>query len=475
MQLSIVRYKNIDLTNRIDAEYFEPSYLSIEQILKNKESKKLSSYCKTTGSAFYPAATHLYASGEIPFIRCVDCINYPAITPNQNDLFERLPKYFVKEHKNIKVLRNNDIVITKVGSPCFASIIDGFDKLALSRTVLGLRDIRNINPFYLTIFLRSRYGFQQLWRERELTIQYQLTLDRVGNVLIYKPQKKRLEDLIAQIFISHQSAKNLSVKFYSEAEGLLLNELGLADWRPEHSLSFVKNFSDTRQTERIDAEYFQPKYDEVERILSKKPQKTLEELCRLINYGTVPTSPYSNEGVPYIKGLNLINGFIDGNLDLLENTDKLPEKFFTKENDIIISQMGTVGKAGIVTKKEENYLFASFTIRVRLKNNDFINPYVLTLFINSVAREWYLLRRIAQASVRQNTDLPTIKKLKVPLIKDDVQNEIADKIKRHHQLKADSRRLLEIAKCGVEMAIEKDEKTAEEWIRSKQAEIGVET
>lgn len=201
MKYSIVNYNDIDLDNRIDAEYFQPEYLEIENTLKKKNSIRLSKLCKLTSSAFYPAATDLYAVGDLPFIRCVDCIENVVITSLQDKIFAKIPTSFANKHNNIKKLKKSDIVITKVGSPCFASIIYDISRVALSRTVLGITQINNIDPYYLTVFLRSKYGFDQLYRERELTIQYQLTLDRVGNILIYKPYNKSLKYLF-QIYLS---------------------------------------------------------------------------------------------------------------------------------------------------------------------------------------------------------------------------------------------------------------------------------
>jgi hypothetical protein len=151
----------------------------------------------------------------------------------------------------------------------------------------------------------------------------------------------------------------------------------------------------------------------------------------------------------------------------------LPKKFYTKENDIVISQMGTVGKAGIVTKSEEDYLFASFTIRIRLRDYDYIDPYVLTLYIDKIAREWYILRKIAQASVRQNTDLPTIKALRVPEINKAIQQQIRDAILTSQRSKTTSKQLLGIAKRGVELAIEKDEKQAQKWMNSELKKLNI--
>ena len=118
--------------------------------------------------------------------------------------------------------------------------------------------------------------------------------------------------------------------------------------------------------------------------------------------------------------------------------------------------MGTVGHASIVSKKEEGWLFASFTIRVRLseKSKSILDPLFLTFYIQNIARPYYLLRRIAQASVRQNTDLPTIRNLKVPILPIKTQQKIAELVKKSHSARQKSKELLEMAKKKVEDLIE---------------------
>lgn len=220
----------------------------------------------------------------------------------------------------------------------------------------------------------------------------------------------------------------------------------------------------------MDAEYYQPKYDEVDRILKSKGCVLLEEISDMINYGTVPTSPYTEDGtgIAYIKGMNLKRTRITGDLDRIENTEFLPEKFFTKHGDIIISQMGTVGDVGVVDFEHENMLFASFTIRVRLSKKCGFIPSYIGFYIQEIAKEWYLYRNIAQASVRQNTDLPTIKNMYIPILDIDKQQQIADKVQQSFDFRKKSTALLEYAKQAVKMAIEQGEDVALKWLEGVQ-------
>ena len=56
-------------------------------------------------------------------------------------------------------------------------------------------------------------------------------------------------------------------------------------------------------------------------------------------------------------------------------------------------------------------------------------------------------------------------KIILPKIPEQIQQTIKNKISLVYETRAKSKQLLEIAKRGVEMAIEQDEETAEEWIK----------
>ena len=248
---------------------------------------------------------------------------------------------------------------------------------------------------------------------------------------------------------------------YYEAEKLLEQSLGLENFKPSTRNVSIKSFKASfGSSGRLDAEYYQPKYEEFNRRIFGAFKYTLaKDACIDINYGTVPTSPYTTDGTgtPYIKGMNVKNTRIDTNLDRITNTEEVPVKFYTKKDDIIISQMGTVADVGIVTENEENFLFASFTIRLRLKDKSLLLPYYVGLYIQNVAKKWYFYRNIAQASVRQNTDLPTVRNLKIPILSMEIQEKISAKIKESFALRRESENLLEQAKAEVEAVIENGE------------------
>ena len=366
-----------------------------------------------------------------------------------------------------------EVLINKIGSPGRTYLMPKLDmhvSLGMNLFLLRLKgDVIDENTLYL--FLNSTVGKNIIQRKVNGTVP--LTIDKKAIRSLYAPVfshefRKRLNYLMSDL---SNISKEANTK-YTKAENILISELGLENFNPSSEKVSIKTLKESfLKTGRLDSEYYQPKYDEIEKKLDKIGIERLESICSLINYGTVPTSPYvkSNNSIPYIKGMNLKNCFVVGDLDEIENTDTLQDKFFTKENDIIISQMGTVGDVGIITKEQENYLFASFTIRARLDDDRF-NPFFVGAYIQNVAKEYYLYRNIAQASVRQNTDLPTIKNMPIPLVKKEVQDEIADYIKQSMEYSKKAKKLLEIATKSVEIAIDKDETAAHNFLEQNRTE-----
>ena len=468
MQYSIVNYSEIDLGDRIDAEYFQPTYLHIEKKLIENHAIPLRDFCFITGSAFYPAATHLYEVGDLPFIRCVDCIAYPIITSRQNALFEKIPREFADEHKNIKRLSKGEIVITKVGTPCYASIIHDLEEVALSRTVLGLKSITNIDPYYLVTFLRSKYGFLQLFRERELTIQFQLTLDRVGNVRIFKPENNKLEDRISNCFFLHELIKKRSEQLYSLSQTLLLSELGLTDWQPQHRLTFVKNYSDMEQAGRIDAEYYQPKYEGIIEAI-KSCSGGWDTLENLVDLKDENFRPADKTKYKYIELANIAgNGEIAG--CMIEQGQDLPSRARRKvaTGDVIVSSIeGSLDSIALI---DEEYDQALCSTGFHVVNSQAFNSETLLVLLKSIVGQLQL-KKGCSGTILTAINKDEFGRVILPIIAEEKQKQIQQKVVESFNLRKQSRQLLECAKRAVEIAVEQDEQTAIDYLERETQEL----
>lgn len=159
---------------------------------------------------------------------------------------------------------------------------------------------KNINPFYLLTYLNSDTGKIFSLRGKRGVIQEGLNLTDLREIQVLIPSEKfqqKIEELIKKSFANIKSSGTA----YTQAQTFLLCELGLADWQPKHQLAFVKNYSDTKQACRIDAEYFQPKYEEIIKAIHSYSGgwDTLGNLVSVKKCVEVGSGEYLEEGIPF--------------------------------------------------------------------------------------------------------------------------------------------------------------------------------
>lgn len=453
LEVTVLPFSSIDLGDRADPEFYSKENLAIQKALKDHHSKSLGLFCKLAASAFYPAATHLYEHGDVPFVRCVDSINYPLISKLQDEEFERIPRSFVEGNKGMQFIHKGEIVVTKVGTPCYASVVHEHDELALSRTVLGLVNIKKISPYYLMAFLRSKYGFNQLMRQRELTIQYQLTLERVREVQIYEGSPKlqaAVEKTVLDYFRELQDAHNK----YTDVEQTLLRSLGLENWQPPEPLSYERKASEVFTAGRLDAEHFQPKYKGLYDHLARSfPLNTLAELGK-VTKGV--TAPYSEDGsIPIIRSGDLTD--IGDEKKFLRALPD-PSIFTLQRGDVLVSSIGfgSIGKVQVFDKEGDYGTVSEVTV-IRQKR---INPYYLHFFLRSLAGQMQIERYITGATGQLHLYPKDVGRIFIPLIPVQEQNRFEEIAKSAEIARQQARTLLDRAKRAVEIAIEESEEKA---------------
>lgn len=454
---------------RFDSEYFKKDYFKNLELLKKYSHGWVlfNSIIKIITGGATPLGSEYPESG-IKFLRVQNIMqNYI----DDSDLVFISEEY----HQTLKrsQLLENDILLTITGVSYGKSAVVTKEFIGCNINQHSVKiTLANSSflPLFMSTFLNCNFG--KLQSDKNIVgvtrpaLDYQ-SIKKFVIPLVTIEFQNCISKIVNDAFLTKEKSKII----YQEAEKLLLSELGLQDWQPTEDNIAEKSFSESfLASGRLDAEYYQPFYEDIENRIKSKEFVLVEDICSHINYGSVPTSPYTEngEGIPYLKGLNLKNTEIVVNkLDRIINTEDLPAKFYTKKGDIIISQMGTVGNCGVIENEHVGWIFASFTIRIRIKDKDKFNPHFVALYIEKLAKPYYLMRNIAQASVRQNTDLPTIKNMYIPVINQNMQNFIADKMQESKNLRQQSKQLLEIAKIGVEKAIETAENTATNWINGE--------
>lgn len=159
-----------------------------------------------------------------------------------------------------------DLVIAKGGNTLakVGLVTNEYPVYATCRDVIILRtnDLNGINKYYLWSFLHSKYGQNLMWRSASQTGQPHITLPIITNMHVPSLSEKfQLE--VENLYIASVENKKLAEEKYKKAETKLLSELGVDICKFETEVFSVRRYTDILSAERMDAEYFQPKYDKL--------------------------------------------------------------------------------------------------------------------------------------------------------------------------------------------------------------------
>ena len=243
---------------------------------------------------------------------------------------------------------------------------------------------RGINPFYLLAYLNSNTGKLFSLRGKRGAIQEGLNLTDLKEIQVFIPSNSfqlTIEKAIKRAFDDIDASKTL----FTQAQTLLLSELGLADYQPKHRLTFVRNYSDTQRADRIDAEYFQPKYEEIVCAIKNYPGgwNTLGNLATIKKCVEVGSKEYLDEGIPFVRVSNLSPFEITEEKYISKALYADIGKHQPKKGEILFSKDATPGIAHYLREQPQKMILSGGILRLKRKDDGIDNEY-LALVLNSL-------------------------------------------------------------------------------------------
>ena len=470
LECSEILKSELEFSGRIDAEYYQKKFLQYQAAIEKHSILPLSKIADFLigpfGSA-YDTSTYVEQS-DYRYIRGQDVKLFllQDASPRYmaEDDYDRLSKY---------ALHANDILVSVVGTLGNACIIQEHEVPAIFSCKSTAVKAKDVNPFYLLSYLNSKYGKSLLCRKERGAIQKGLNLDDLKTLdipLFSDELSKNTELLISKALNSISCAK----KVYYEAEIQLRTILGsVTVSNKNHSIktlaeSFLKS-------SRLDAEYYQSKYDMYLAVLGKFRTTSIpEEFDVFKSTGSNYADSISDVGV--IKTKQLTNSGV--------NTDGI-ESYFTFEscienkstfvinNDVVFASMGvgSLGKVSLFSYDGDKTFVTDSTLRIyRAKKHTRVLPEVLCIFLQSAIGQELIYRYVVGSTGIINIYDDDIAKIPIPILDEEIQKEIAKKVQNSFALRRQSKQLLEYAKQPVEMAIEQGEDAALAWLKERSGE-----
>ena len=455
LDIEEIQLANLENSFTLGAEYYGKIYISTANTIKKLNHKTLHSISKVItdgdhGSPDYQDSGILYLLSESVQEGYIDTSKCRFITQKKNAELKR------------SELHPRNIVVTKTGvyfgksavipsNICKANMIAHVGKIELKD---------GYNPYYVSTFLNSKYGYYQMRRRGIKATRPEIKLVEFPEIMI--PIFSNVFDRSIESTIEN-AIKILSVSddTMRDCETNILNAVGFkADASPCSGYSIRLLGESFCKSGRLDAEYYQPKYELIEQKLNTS--ETVLTLCNLHDKTFVPKD---KEVYSYIELADVGQSGEISDVEMQYGRD-LPSRArrMVKSGQVIVSSVeGSLQSCALITDEYDGALCST---GFYVLDSDKINGETLLVLFKSELIQ-ALMKQRCSGTILTAISKDEILSMPLPMIDGSVQKEIASKVQESFALRKQSKQLLEYAKQAVEMAIERGEEVALEWLKEK--------
>jgi restriction endonuclease S subunit len=337
------------------------------------------------------------------------------------------------------------------------SLVRTDEKQTCSCKLAIFRPRKGVNSTSAAIYLKTRYAQNQIQKFRRGAAQTGFLLEDTDQIVM-----PEFSDAFHRVISNAVSKMDTTLKkskaTYIVAESHLLSAIGMNNFSASQDSITVKSFSKSFGANgRLDAEYYQRKYEDMLKHISGFDCKKLGDIVSVKKSIEPGSDFYGDEGVPFVRvsditkfGIQQPAIRIPGNL-----TELRPVK-----DTILLSKDGSVG---IAYKVEDDFDYITSSALLHLTVTNGVLPDYLTLVLNSVIVQMQA-ERDAGGSIIQHWKPSEIEEVVIPIVNNTVQQQIAANIQESFELRRQSEFILNKAKCAVEIAIEDGEDKAMVWL-----------
>jgi restriction endonuclease S subunit len=447
---SVIKLSELERAKRIDAEYYKPEYLELKQKLLQTKFVYFRDLVK---EIIHPKEIKREYENEKKDYLFLLAQNVRSL---MLDFSER--KYISEEKakqmpKNL--LEKGDILFIRTGAVGDSAVYIGEPpKVISSAHILIAKPNFRVSPYYLAVFFNTSLGKNLIIRGAYGALQPEVSPNYIKSIPV-PVLSKDLMIKTEELFFKSQDLLKQSYTFYSQAENLLLEELGLKDFKPRYEKTYTANLSSAFSAYRVDAEYFQPAYEEVVRKIKEYPSfGSLLKFVENIEPKFDPTK-YPEKNFSYVELSD-----IDSSIGIIHSINEIKgqeapsrARRILKKNDVIVSSVeGSLEKVALVDKEHDGCLASTGFFQFRPLN---ILPEVLLVLSKTIVLQLQLKKKCS-GTILTAVPKESLRDIVIPLLPLETQQKIASLVQQSHEARRKAKNLLEEAKRKVEEVIENE-------------------
>lgn len=391
---------------------------------------------------------------DVCFIKSADvkrfAINY------QTSSFITKERHQIQKRSTVK---KNDVLISNTGKYLgFTSLFNEYYPEAnINQNIIRVRldeEAQTVyNPFFLSLFLNSKFGQEEIQSYLTITGQKYLNMQNFRTFKLPKFNKKFIEKISEKLKTIYDYDKQ-AIELIEQAKNYFIEKLSIQNNKIKQPKSFSVKLSSFVNEDNWTARFSNPLYLETEKLISSKfPTVKLGEISDLQKGDEPGSDKYieyleaKQSDIPFIRTTDIVNHECDLFPDffiLKEFSNELNQDI--KSGDILFTKDGKIGETGMLTEYDKA-LISSGISRIRLKEeaikkHKLTSEYLFACLSGKETGYYPAIRRTVVGTTIPHLREERMRHILIPILKEEQIKTITEKIKKAFALKAERKKLI---------------------------------
>ncbi|WP_097485889.1 restriction endonuclease subunit S [Escherichia coli] len=447
------------LVERLDPNFYQPSLVENDKLIKSKGWVELQSLYEASGIGNTSAVERYYseAADSIPYIS-------GKVIKSFNIDLDECQRISLDSHKNEltkSALKPTDVLVIRKGDMGNACVVPSeVNEANCSSEVIYLKMKASSDPYYLVSYLNCDQGqkaFKRLGRGTIIPGVSLLDVPRLPIPKVSEFVQKYIGDKVRQAEQLRAWAKLLRTSVDAH-----LNSLNLPINEPPALLNRV---SAQTMEDRLDPRPYRTHYLCFVREIEKLPHDSISTLVELASGCPVSSNDFlENSGIPLVRIRNIgFDDFIGLDTGVSQDVYQDATKYQAKDKMIVVGMDGIFRSQFFISDE----LPMLVNQRVAMLSPQNIRGELLTHWLNRPEGQMQLNQWAVKTTV-EHTSLSDIGRVLIPRLDKSLENKLADYLLNARLAYRYAKFLTQVAKTLVEALIE-GQLTEQQLIQAQQA------